>query len=349
MSDVYNQLARGNVISGIAGLGQAGAGIAGTIIGAITNKKNREAQAELLDYQKNLQKKIFEREDTAYQRAVQDALAAGLSPSVVNGSGTAGAGSVVSTSAPMSDPSYAIGGLSQLSGSTSQFINGLTAFSKMHVDKSTTEKQQADIQLAIDTLEQNALQFEKNLETMISENQLDREQAERLQNSQQVHEMNKLAKTFSHEMSVIAEKYSNDKKMLQTKLSQEWAIFLKEFNQRVFENNQRHSEWSNEFTQNFVAREQDFQIKQGNLELDKLKYDLQVEVEQFRMTMEEAAFILDCFAQVSDTVVDVSQLIQNKKARELQEEKSKNGGSHFSIGDFASLVTTLGSLAVKMM
>lgn len=64
-----------------------------------TNKTNREIaeqnlqfQRENLDYQKELQQQIFEREDTAYQRTKQDMINAGLNPlsmQSTNGSGEA--------------------------------------------------------------------------------------------------------------------------------------------------------------------------------------------------------------------------------------------------------------------
>lgn len=56
----------------------------------------RQTYEQDLDYKKSLQQQLFSREDTAYQRAVDDARKAGLSPLAV--SGGAGAGSVVSTS-----------------------------------------------------------------------------------------------------------------------------------------------------------------------------------------------------------------------------------------------------------
>ena len=78
-----------------------------------TNAANKEVanqnlafQKENLDYQKSLQQQIFDREDTAYQRKVQDLIKAGINPAVAaTGSGSP-AGSIVSTQAPHNDMKY---------------------------------------------------------------------------------------------------------------------------------------------------------------------------------------------------------------------------------------------------
>lgn len=82
-----------------------GSTLAGTVDSIITNKKNFDLQKDNLAYQKDLQKQIFAREDNAVQRRVADLVAAGLSPTLAAGS-AAGAGSVVSTSAPQKKSNF---------------------------------------------------------------------------------------------------------------------------------------------------------------------------------------------------------------------------------------------------
>lgn len=84
---------------GLANLGSAYATIKGVNENKRVNDLNFQLQKENLAYQKDLQNIIFGREDNAVQRRVNDLRKAGLSPTLAAGS-AAGAGSVVSTSAP---------------------------------------------------------------------------------------------------------------------------------------------------------------------------------------------------------------------------------------------------------
>lgn len=76
-------MAFSDILSGITG-------IADTAYNLFTNKRD-------FDYQKALQSKIFEREDTAVQRRMNDLETAGINPNLAAGS-SASAGSVVSRS-----------------------------------------------------------------------------------------------------------------------------------------------------------------------------------------------------------------------------------------------------------
>ncbi len=74
-------------------------GIIGALGGVTEAGLNYQSQVANLDYQKNLQKQIFQREDNAVQRRAFDLEKAGLSKTLAAGD-AAGAGTAVSTSAP---------------------------------------------------------------------------------------------------------------------------------------------------------------------------------------------------------------------------------------------------------
>ncbi len=74
-------------------------GLIGALGGVTEAGLNYQSQVANLDYQKNLQKQIFEREDNAVSRRAADLKNAGLSKTLAAGD-AAGAGTAINTSAP---------------------------------------------------------------------------------------------------------------------------------------------------------------------------------------------------------------------------------------------------------
>ena len=102
----------GDVISGVGSLAQGTGSIVGNVLGYQNNQEansinrnvalyNAYMQNQQFDYARSLQNTIFEREDNAISRQVADLERNGLNKQLI--SGGAGAGSVVSTSAPSVD------------------------------------------------------------------------------------------------------------------------------------------------------------------------------------------------------------------------------------------------------
>ena len=113
----------GSIISGIGGIGL---GIANSVENAQINKKNYELQKDWQNYQKQLQREIFQREDNAIQRRVSDIAAAGGNPAMAWETGNgAPAGNIVDTSAPQQAP-YDYSQL--MNSSLSMFAGGLKQF-----------------------------------------------------------------------------------------------------------------------------------------------------------------------------------------------------------------------------
>ena len=113
----------GSIISGIGGIG---IGIGNSVQNAKIAKKNYELQKDWQNYQKQLQREIFQREDTAIRRRATDIAAAGGNPAMSWESGNgAPAGNIVDTSAPQQAP-YDYSQL--MNSSLSMFAGGLKQF-----------------------------------------------------------------------------------------------------------------------------------------------------------------------------------------------------------------------------
>lgn len=87
------------IIGAFAALASVVVGIGSAVSQGINAEKNYKQQQELLQYQKDVQNKTWEREDTGMQRAMSDYEAAGVNPLLALGN-PYGSGSVVETSAP---------------------------------------------------------------------------------------------------------------------------------------------------------------------------------------------------------------------------------------------------------
>lgn len=154
------------------GVGSTLGAIGNTIIGGLnyaaqkkTNEKNLALQREQFEYQKALQQEIFNREDSAVQRKVQDLVKSGLNPLLASGGG-ASAGSSVGM--------VQMGGQTapqlnmDLQGSVDSIYNSL----KTKQDIATSKIQRALIgtQIASEAAKaQNIAQQTKNLQQEIRE------------------------------------------------------------------------------------------------------------------------------------------------------------------------------------
>lgn len=127
----------GNIITG---LGSIGVGAANSYLSDKASKANLEFQRETLNYQKQLQREIFQREDNAIQRRASDILAAGGNPALAYTGEGAGVGQSVDTITPQTTPTD----LSLMQSSLAQFQNGLSQFKQNQLTDASISKMQSD-------------------------------------------------------------------------------------------------------------------------------------------------------------------------------------------------------------
>lgn len=130
------------------------------------SQQNLAFQRENFEYQKALQQKIFDREDSAYARTVADMRNAGLSPLVM--SGTNGAGEAIATTPLHNDYQHTdIGGFAMLSG----ILNTI-----QQLKKTQTEIDAQQIENNVNAQTANSrISFTKGLQILQDYDQLDSE------------------------------------------------------------------------------------------------------------------------------------------------------------------------------
>lgn len=133
------------IIGGSAIASGAISGIGSIISGKKSNDTNKAIAEENLEFQKATQQTEWERQDTAYQRAVQDMYKAGLNP--LAGVNTAeSAASVAPQNGYQSDPTAAVAGFGQIGQGVQSALNSAvsayTGVSQAHYQDGLLQAQQ---------------------------------------------------------------------------------------------------------------------------------------------------------------------------------------------------------------
>lgn len=129
----------------VSGIGNLGLGIGNTILQSKSNQKNLDFQKDVFNYQKQLQREIFQREDNAIQRRASDIAAAGGNPATAWESGNgAQAGNIVGVDTPQ-EANLDISNL--LNSSLGQISGGIQQFMQFKINDAQIKRMEADTTL----------------------------------------------------------------------------------------------------------------------------------------------------------------------------------------------------------
>lgn len=175
---LFNPLAKGSPISaliGDKGLLSNPTGAWDSFQNGETNTVNKQIadqnlqfQQETQDYNRALQEKIFEREDTAYQRTAADMAAAGINPLMM--SSTNGAGQALPETAKHNDQIYQGAGIAQALPALMEILNSVDQVKNNGVNRDLLQSQEYMNKynaqsVAIDNLiraDKNDISFDEN-------------------------------------------------------------------------------------------------------------------------------------------------------------------------------------------
>lgn len=135
-------------------------------------QENLAFQRENLEYQKALQQQIFDREDSAYQRTVNDMRSAGLSPLAMNG--TNGAGEAIQTEPMHNDyqmQSYRDSSpLEAFQSAVGMYSNLVSLKQNQQMNEALIRKAEAEASSAENLTDESKLSFSTRLAGLILDN-----------------------------------------------------------------------------------------------------------------------------------------------------------------------------------
>ena len=202
-------------------------------------RENLDFQRENFEYNKGLQQQIFDREDTAYQRKVNDMIKAGINPALAAGGSGSNAGAVVHTQPLHNDmkyqaPQFQIGSVLDTLKSIKQLssIEEQINVAKAQADYLGSLKNKADA-------ETNKIVFDNNFFTKTQEDRLKRYgfETDILQYQKELlsrqNDLNKIGYNFALGNSVINNFKSSNAPLLQElQINQDLLKFKRAFSEQ---------------------------------------------------------------------------------------------------------------------